>query len=46
MKIFSGEELSLCSRIEDVFKEVVEHRAVKGIVPLENMLAGEACGKA
>ncbi len=40
MKIFSGEELSLCSRIEDVFKEVVEHRAVKGIVPLENMLQG------
>lgn len=40
MKIFSREELSLCSRIEDVFKEVVEHQAVKGIIPLENMLQG------
>lgn len=40
MKIFSREELSLCPRIEDVFKEVVEHQAVKGIIPLENMLQG------
>lgn len=40
MRIFSEEELFFCLRIEDVFKAVTEHQAVKGLIPLENMLHG------
>ena len=40
MKIFSEEELFLCPRIEDIFKNVAGHQATKGLIPLENMLHG------
>ena len=39
-KIFFGEELVLYSRIEEIFSAVVEQRAAKGIIPIENMLQG------
>ncbi len=40
MKVFPGEDLLLCDKIERVFKEIVEQKAAKGIIPIENMLQG------
>ena len=40
LKIFKEGELVLSNRIEEVFKQVVEKKVEKGIIPLENMLQG------
>ena len=40
LKIFPGEDLLLCNRIEEVFKAVAEKKADKGVIPIENMLQG------
>ncbi len=39
-KIFPGQELIFCSRIEEVFKAVAEKKVNKGVIPIENMLQG------
>lgn len=40
MKVFPTEQLVLKNNIEDVFREVIDGRTEKGIVPVENLVGG------